>query len=64
MTSDMFTDWRKATCSHGNGNCVEVAVGRQVVGVRDAAQAGRGQLLQFSAAVWRSFIAIAKHENA
>jgi hypothetical protein len=43
---------------------VEVAVGRQVVGVRDAAQAGRGQLLQFSAAVWRSFIAIAKHENA
>ena len=25
MTSDTFTGWRKATYSHGNGNCVEVA---------------------------------------
>lgn len=25
MTSDTFTGWRKATYSHGNGACVEVA---------------------------------------
>jgi hypothetical protein len=25
MTSDTFTDWRKATYSHGNGACMEVA---------------------------------------
>jgi hypothetical protein len=27
MMSDTFTDWRKATYSHANGSCVEVAVG-------------------------------------
>jgi hypothetical protein len=27
MTSDTFTAWRKATYSHANGSCVEVAVG-------------------------------------
>lgn len=27
MTSDTFTGWRKATFSHANGACVEVAVG-------------------------------------
>lgn len=64
MTSDTFTDWRKATYSHGNGNCVEAAAERQVVGVRDTAQVDGGQVLQFPAAAWRAFIATAKHENA
>lgn len=64
MTSDTFTDWRKATYSHANGACVEAAADRQVVGVRDTTLGGRGQLLQFPAVAWRAFIAIAKHENA
>jgi hypothetical protein len=64
MTSDMFTDWRKATYSHGNGACVEAAAVGQMVGVRDAAQAGRGLELQFPAVAWRAFIAAAKRGEA
>lgn len=64
MTSDTFTDWRKATYSHANGSCVEVAADRAAVGVRDTAQHGRGQMLQFRTAAWRAFIATAKRESA
>jgi hypothetical protein len=64
MTSDTFTDWRKATYSHANGSCVEVAADREAVGVRDTVQRGRGQVLQFPAAAWRAFIATAKRETA
>jgi hypothetical protein len=59
MTSDRFTGWRKATYSHANGDCVEVAANRQVVGVQDTAQAGPGP-----AAAWQAFIATAKRRNA
>ncbi len=60
MRSDMYTTWRKATYSHGSGNCAEVAASRQVVGVRDSTQYGRGPVLEFSALAWRAFIATAK----
>jgi hypothetical protein len=63
-TSNKFTGWRKATYSHGNGDCVEVAVTGQAVGVRDTMQTGRGQALEFPAAAWRAFIATAKRANA
>jgi Domain of unknown function (DUF397) len=64
MTSDTFTDWRKATYSHGNGACVEAAADQHIIGVRDAAQDGYGQVLQFRAAAWRASISITKCENA
>src|SRR5436305_1995899 len=35
MTSDNFTNWRKATYSGGDSNCVEVAAGRQAVDIAD-----------------------------
>ena len=63
MESDNFTTWRKATRSHGNGNCVEVATDRQGVGVRDTAQHGSGPVLQFPATAWLAFIGNAKPER-
>jgi hypothetical protein len=56
MTSDNFTNWRKATYSAGDSNCVQVAAGHQGVGVRDTRQVRRGPMLAFSPAAWRSFI--------
>jgi hypothetical protein len=64
MTSNNFTIWRKATYSVGNGNCVEVAAGRQVVGIRDTVRRGCGPVLEFPAAAWRSFIGTAKSRQA
>ena len=63
MTSDTFTGWRKATYSHGNGGCVEVAARRKIVGVRDTAQQGDGPVLQFSAAAWWAFADAVKSKH-
>lgn len=64
MTSDMFTDWRKATYSHANGSCVEVGAAGRTVGIRDTAQAGQGPVLQFPSSMWQTFIENAKREGA
>jgi hypothetical protein len=40
-----------------NGNCVEVAdLRRDLIGVRDTKDAGRGPVLIFDSEAWRSFI--------
>jgi hypothetical protein len=64
MTSDTFTDWRKAPYGHGNSDCVEVAAGQQVVGVRDTKHRRRGHVLQFTSAAWRTFVVATKRESA
>jgi hypothetical protein len=64
MTSDTFTSWRKATYSHANSDCVEVAGRRKLVGVRDTVQRGHGPVLQFSAAAWRAFVDASKSQHA
>ena len=64
MTSDTFTGWRKATYSHANSDCVEVAAERQVIGVRDTTQAQRGQVLEFPATAWCAFIRSVKRMSA
>jgi Domain of unknown function (DUF397) len=64
MTGSTFTTWRKATYSHANGDCVEVAACRAVVGVRDTIQHGHGPVLQFSTAAWRAFVDAAKTRHA
>jgi hypothetical protein len=48
--------WRKSSYSACNGNCVEVAVHRDLIGVRDTKDEGRGPVLIFDGAAWRSFI--------
>lgn len=60
MTSDNFTNWRKATYSGGDSNCVDVAAGRQTVGLRDTKQVGHGPVLIFSATAWCAFIESAR----
>jgi hypothetical protein len=55
-----FADWYKSSYSSGNGNCVEVAGAVGLVGVRDSKQHGRGPVLEFTAAQWRTFIGAAK----
>jgi Domain of unknown function (DUF397) len=62
MESDNFTTWRKATYSHGTGNCIEVGVGRRGIGVRDTTQHGAGLVLQIPTAAWLSFIDSVKSE--
>ena len=51
--------WHKSTRSSGNGNCVEVAVVDDAVGVRDSKDRS-GPVLVFTASEWRAFIAGAK----
>ena len=55
--SKLFGDatWRKATGS-SDGNCVEVAMSGQVVGVRDSKAPAEG-LLVCDAGEWRALVA-------
>jgi hypothetical protein len=55
--------WRKSTYSAGNAECVEVGTRQQMVGVRDTKQHGHGQVLEFTAAAWRSFVSKAKRAD-
>ena len=52
--------WFKSTRSSGNGNCVEVAIVDDAVGVRDSKDRS-GPALVFTASEWRAFVAGAKN---
>jgi Domain of unknown function (DUF397) len=58
--NDKYVSWRKSTYSNDSGNCVEVTGADRLVGVRDSKQHGGGPILEFTAAVWRKFLAEAK----
>jgi hypothetical protein len=60
MANDKLTSWRKSSYSATNGDCVEVAADRRVVGVRDTTQHGNGITLKFPASAWRTLIDEAK----
>ncbi|MEE4595770.1 DUF397 domain-containing protein [Streptomyces sp. DSM 41524] len=53
--------WRKATKSQGNGECVEVAFLDSAVAMRDTKNKGRGPVLVFTPAEWDAFLDGAKN---
>ncbi|WP_344441379.1 DUF397 domain-containing protein [Kitasatospora nipponensis] len=57
MIDQRFTAarWRKSIGS-GDTNCVEVAIGGPVVGVRDTKDRGTGPILAFEPAAWAVFL--------
>lgn len=54
MASDL-ADWKKSSHSGAEGDCVEVAVARERVGVRDSKNR-EGDVLVFSARRWSDFV--------
>jgi uncharacterized protein DUF397 len=56
-SASMRSAWRKSSYSACNGNCVEVAeLQPDLICVRDTKDVGRGPVLVFEAAAWRSFL--------
>ena len=52
--------WRKSSYSGGgNGDCVEVAVSTEMIGVRDSKNV-TGPTLEFSVDQWRRFLNISR----
>ena len=55
MTGDLtHAQWRKATASQGNGECVEVAFIPNAVAMRDSKDP-RGPVLVFTPGEWAAF---------
>lgn len=58
-----FGPWRKSSFSNPNGNeCVEVAFGSEVVGLRDSKHP-EGPKLVFESQNWRTFVASTRPNN-
>lgn len=55
-------DWRKASCSMSNGNCVEVGSASNRVAVRDSAKSDE-PVIRYSKRAWNAFLVQLKSEK-
>jgi hypothetical protein len=56
MTSEAVSDWRAASYTGGQGNCVEVGgAATTTIAVRDTKNREDGPVLGFDALAWRAF---------
>jgi hypothetical protein len=55
MSNEVVRDWRVATYTGGQGNCVEVGTSATAVAVRDTKDRESGTLLRFDRSVWNAF---------
>ena len=55
MNKDMASNWRVATYTGGEGNCVEVGSSATAIAVRDTKDRQDGPVLGFDPSAWRAF---------
>ena len=55
MSDEMVFDWRVATYTGGQGNCVEVGRSATAVAVRDTKDRTAGPVLRLERVAWRAF---------
>ena len=55
MSDEMIFDWRVATYTGGQGNCVEVGSSAMAVAVRDTKDRAAGPVLHLEPVAWRAF---------
>jgi hypothetical protein len=55
MSNRVVTDWRVASYTGGQGNCVEVGNSPALIAVRDTKDREDGPVLYFDPPVWREF---------
>jgi hypothetical protein len=55
MSSEMVSDWRVATYTGGQGNCVEVGTSAAMIAVRDTKDRNDGPELRFDPPAWCMF---------
>jgi hypothetical protein len=55
MSNEVVSDWRVASYTGGQGNCVEVGTFTTMIAVRDTKYREDGPVLRFDLPVWRAF---------
>jgi len=55
MSNEVVSDWRVASYTGGQGNCVEVGRSSTAIAVRDSKDREGGPILRFDPLVWRVF---------
>jgi hypothetical protein len=55
MSNEAVSDWRVATYTGGQGNCVEVGKSATTIAVRDTKNRENGPVLRFAPSSWRVF---------
>ena len=56
MSNEAISNWRVASYTGGQGNCVEVGTSTATIAVRDTKNRTEGPVLRFDFPAWRAFI--------